>query len=50
MEPKGLAGQLPAASLMLSVLSFSQVEALVQLEDLLVPPDHLVVEPGDLLA
>ena len=45
MEPQVLAGQLPT---MLSVLLLP-VEAFVQLEDLLVPPD-LVVEPGDLLA
>ena len=39
-----------ALSLMLCVLSLLLVEALVQLQVLLVAPDPLVVEPGDLLA
>ena len=50
MEPKGLAGQLPGGLPDALRALLLPVEALVQLEDLLVPPDHLVVEPGDLLA
>ena len=50
MESKGLAGQLPRGlpEALRPVLLL--VDALVQLEDLLVPPNHLVVEPGDVLA
>ena len=50
MEPKGLAGQLPGGLPDALRALLLPVEALVQLEDLLVPPDRLVVEPGDLLA
>ena len=50
MEPKGLAGQLPGGLPDGLRALLLPVEALVQLEDPLVPPDHLVVEPGDVLA
>ena len=50
MEPKGLAGQLPGGLPDALRPLLLLAEALVQLEDPLVPPDHLIVEPGDLLA
>ena len=50
MEPQVLAGQLPSGPPDALRPLLLPVEAFVQLEDLLVPPARLVVEPGDLLA